>query len=191
MLFRVAEVQLVGGGVGRQSAHRGKGVHEIESFVLHALEQHGTFRRFDGVPTHVRHHVGVEQLDIALDQTETGRAVAMFHATFEHDLLAHADAEHRAAGAQTVFDDPVSADAFQSFHACAERAHTRHHQSVGFQSLTMVGREGHVEVEIGQRAHHGTHVAETVIEHHHGSHGRSPSFACRRIHPSGKNLFDA
>ena len=33
----------------------------------------------------------------------------MFHATFEHDLLAHADAEHRAAGAQTVFDDPVSA----------------------------------------------------------------------------------
>ena len=191
MLFRVAEVQLVGGGVGRRSAHRGKGVHEIESFVLHALEQHGTFRRFDGVPTHVRHHVGVEQLDIALDQTETGRAVAMFHATFEHDLLAHADAEHRAAGAQTVFDDPVSADAFQSFHACAERAHTRHHQSVGFQSLTMVGREGHVEVEIGQRAHHGTHVAETVIEHHHGSHGRSPSFACRRIHPSGKNLFDA
>ncbi len=60
----------------------------------------------------------------------------------------------------------VAADRLESFHACGERAHAGHDQAVGLQGLPVVGGEGGVEAEIGERTHHGTHVAETVIENH-------------------------
>ena len=84
-------------------------MHEVEALVLHALHEHGTFRRLDGVPSHVWHHIGVEQFHVALDQTKARSAGAMLHTTFEHDLLAHAHAKHRSAGTQTILDHGVSA----------------------------------------------------------------------------------
>ena len=154
-------------------------MHEVETFIFHTLHEHGTFRCLDSVPSHVRHHIGVKQFHVSLDQTKARSAGAVFHTTFEHDLFAHAHTEHRSPGTQTIFDHGVSAHRLETSHACAESAHAGHYQTVGFQGLPMVGSEGHVKVEIGQRTNHGTHVAETIIENHHGSHGRSPSCVIR------------
>ena len=101
-------------------------MYEIETFTFHTLHEHGTFRRLDGVPSHVRHHIGVKQFHVALDQAKARSAGAVFHTAFEHDLLAHAHAEHRAASADAIIDHTVAVDLLQSFHTCGERTHARH-----------------------------------------------------------------
>ena len=119
-LLGVIEIKLVAGRVGGSGTHRGEGMYEIETFTFHTLHEHGTFRRLDGVPSHVRHHIGVKQFHVALDQAKARSAGAVFHTAFEHDLLAHAHAEHRSPGTQTILDHGVSAHRLESFHACAE-----------------------------------------------------------------------
>lgn len=138
----------------------GVGVHEIEPFALHAIEQHGAFGGIDGIPAYVGHHVGIESAHLAVNELQPRRVKVMLGATGEHDLLTHAHAEHRAPRTQTVVDHVVAIHLAQSLHAGTECAHARYDETVGLQGLAVIGGERDVKVLIGECAHHGAHIAD-------------------------------
>ena len=123
---RIAQIDVEAGRIRRLHFHRGVGVHEVEPFVLHAVEQHRIGGGLDRVPSHVRHHVGVQQVHRTADQSDACGMGTVLQTVFEHDLLAHAHAEHRAASADAIIDHTVAVDLLQSFHTCGERTHARH-----------------------------------------------------------------
>ena len=125
-----AQIDLLGAQILRGGAHRRVGVHKIEPFVLHAFEQRGTGRCLDRVPSHVRHDIGIQQIDGTADQSKSFGGVCVLVAALEHDLLAHAHAQHRAAGTQTVEDDAVARHLAQAGHAGGERADAGHDHAV-------------------------------------------------------------
>ena len=57
-------------------------------------------------------------------------ADAVLDAALEHDLHAHADAEHRATAGEAAVDDLVAADRAQPVHARRRRRRRRDHEAV-------------------------------------------------------------
>jgi hypothetical protein len=105
-----------------------EGVHEVEAGpVRDAVEQARAAGRRDGVPAHVRQHLGGEPVDGAGKDAAALGAQAELDSLGEQDLHADADAEDRASPVEPRRDHLLAADAAQAGHAGGERAHAGHH----------------------------------------------------------------
>ena len=82
------------------------GVHEVETLVLHALEEPGAFGDLDGVPAHVRNDVGRQELHLAGPLPHALGFGSVFDAGFEQHLEAHADAQDGPAAGNAAADHP-------------------------------------------------------------------------------------
>ena len=58
----------------------------------------------------------------------------------------------------------------QAGHAGGKRADAGHDHAVRLKRLPVVGGQCRIKAEIGERTHHGTHVAESIVEYHHRCH---------------------
>ena len=79
-LLGVAEVDVETASNPRARGESGVGVHEIEPFALHAIEQHGAFGGIDGIPAYVGHHVGIESAHLAVNELQPRRVKVMLGA---------------------------------------------------------------------------------------------------------------
>ncbi|OEI67227.1 hypothetical protein Cus16_3128 [Curtobacterium sp. ER1/6] len=140
------------------------GVHEVEALVVQAVEQHGVLRCLDGVPPHVRQHLGPDLLDGARPLAETLDVRAALHTAGEHDLHADADAEYRSPAGQAVVDDLAAAHPLELVDDRGERAHARHEQAVRAQGLLLVGGERHVGTGTLERLRRRVDVPRPVVE---------------------------
>ena len=97
----------------------------------------------------------------------------MFQATLKHNLFAHTHAQYWTASTDTVIDHAVAIDFFETVHAGGKRAHTRNDQTVGFQSLTVIGGKCGIDAKVGKSTHHGSYVAKAIIENNRCGHSLS------------------
>ena len=143
-------------------------VHKVEALVLDALEQRGLGGRRHLRPAHVGNHGRLQQLDGARPLVEASRLLAVLDAALEHDLHAHADAQHRAPAREAPADDLVAAAPRAGPPSRGEGAHARHHEAVGVLGRRAVGGQGDIRAHVLKRAHRRAHIAKAVVE------GRSP-----------------
>src|SRR5690606_29995652 len=76
---------------------RGEGMHEVEALLLEAREQARTLADLDRAPAHVGYDGRLEFANGAAPLSESLDIVTPLDTALEHDLHAHADAEHRAS----------------------------------------------------------------------------------------------
>ena len=84
-------------------------MHEVEAFVLDAREELAALGRRDGVPAHVRDD-GAGSSSTVPGHSPSPGAHAVLDALFEEDLVADADAQHRAAAGDAAADPADGAD---------------------------------------------------------------------------------
>ena len=84
---------------------RGVGVHEVETFIFDAAEQHAALIGRNGVPAHVRQYGSVELGHRARPLSEALGILTALDTVFEEHLHTDAHAEHGPPARKPAFDD--------------------------------------------------------------------------------------